>query len=171
MPERRDYECERHGTANLFVAVGAPAGRRWVRLTERRTGADLAERLRLLAEVGYPEAQQIVLVAGDLNTRPPACLYEASEPTPARRIAQTIAWHYTPEQGSRLNVAEIALSVLWRPCLWRRIDEAETPSRAVAAWERARNARQARIVWQFTPEDARVKLRRLYPVVKEQTAS
>ena len=88
-------------------------------------------------EVGYPEAQQIVLVAGDLNTRPPACLYEAFGPTAARRIAQTIAWHYTPEQGSRLNVAEIGLPVLWRPCLWRRIEEAETPSRAVAAWERA----------------------------------
>jgi len=165
-PARLDYEYERHGKANLFVAVEPLTGWRSVHVTQRHTSIDFAEELRLLVDIAYPEAQQVVLVTDNLNIHSPACLYEAFPPFEARRIASRIEWHYTPEHGSWLNIAEIELSVLHRQCLSRRIEDAPTLAREVAAWQEERNAAQAKVHWQFTTADARVKLRRLYPQLK-----
>ena len=161
-PRREDYEYERNGTRNLFLWVEPLSGRRQVCVTGRHTALDFAEQLRRLAGA-YPEAEQVVLVTDNLNTHNPASLYEAFAPEEARRIAQKIEWHYTPEHGSWLNMAETELSVLTRQCLNRRIADAETLVCEVAAWQERRDLAQTRIRWQFTTKDARIKLRRLYP--------
>lgn len=161
-----DYEYERHGTRNLFLAVEPLRGWRKVQVTERRTAVDFAEQLRQLVDEDYPKAARVVLVTDNLNTHTPACLYERFAPEEARRIAAKLEWHYTPEHGSWLNVAECELSVLSRQCLNRRIGDAETLEKRVAHWERTRNAQQVRIDWQFTTADARIKLKHLYPVHK-----
>lgn len=162
-PLRQDYEYERQGTGNIFCWVEPLLGRRGVRVTERRTAYDFAEQLRLLVDEVYPGAQRIVLVTDNLNTHHYGALYERFAPAEARRIAQRLEWHYTPEHASWLNMAEIELSVLSRQCLARRIGDIETLAREVAAWEQKRNETHAKIDWQFTTADARIKLRRLYP--------
>jgi hypothetical protein len=167
-PERQDYEYARHGVSNLFLAVEPLQGRRRVRVTERRTGQDFAEQLRVLVEEDYPQAEVIVLVTDNLNTHTLACLYERFAPDQARRIARKLEWHYTPEHGSWLNIAECELSVLARQCLDRRIPDRATLAQEVAAWEARRNAAKVTIDWQFTTAEARIKLKRLYPVLKEQ---
>lgn len=159
---REDYEYERNGTRNLFLWVEPLTGRRQVCATERRTALDFAEQLKSLV-AAYPEAQQVVLVTDNLNTHSPASLYEAFAPEEARRIAQKIEWHYTPEHGSWLNMAETELSVLGRQCLNRRIGDAATLAREVSAWQERRDRAQTPIHWQFTTQDARIKLWRLYP--------
>ena len=165
-PKREDYEYARHGTANLFLSVEPLSGWRRVRVTERRTSVDFAEELRLLVDLDYADAEQIVLVTDNLNTHTPACLYEAFSPSEARRIASRIEWHYTPEHGSWLNMAETELSVLSRQCLSQRIETAPALEAEVVAWQEERNASVAKIHWQFTTADARTKLRRLYPQLK-----
>ena len=159
---REDYEYERHGTCNLFLWVEPLSGRRQVCVTERRTALDFAHQLQSLTDA-YPEAERVVLVTDNLNTHTVACLYEAFVPEEARRIAQKIEWHYTPEHGSWLNMAETELSVLSRQCLNRRIGDAATLAQEVAVWQQQRNRIQTPIRWQFTTDDARIKLRRLYP--------
>lgn len=167
-PQREDYEYSRHGTCNLFLAVEPLRGWRRVQVTDQRTSLDFAEQLRSLVDEAYPEAQTIVLVTDNLNTHSPACLYERFDPTEAHRIAARLEWHYTPEHGSWLNMAECELSVLARQCLNRRIDDKETLIRQTTAWQDHRNEAQSSIDWQFTTADARIKLKRLYPVVKER---
>lgn len=164
---RQDSHYKRNGTLNLFLQVEPLAGKRKVRVTERRTALDCAESLRQLVEEDYPDAEVIVLVTDNLNTHSPACLYEAFPPAQARYLASKIEWHYTPEHGSWLNIAECELSVLSRQCLNRRLGNEETLVAQVAAWEAARNGASVRIDWQFTTADARIKLKRLYPVIKE----
>jgi len=168
--KRQDYEYERQGTCNLFLAVEPLRGWRKVRVTERRTAQDFAEQLRLLAEVDYPQADRIVLVTDNLNTHTLACLYERFAPAEARRIAAKLEWHYTPEHGSWLNMAECELAVLAQQCLNRRLPDQQTVMHEVNAWEERRNEAKVKINWQFTTADARIKLRRLYPVVKEQNS-
>ena len=167
-PVRQDYEYQRHGTASLFVWVEPLTGRRKVRVTARQTGLEFAEQLRLLADEDYPEAEQIVLVVDNLKTHSPACLYERFAPEEARRIARKLEWHYTPEHGSWLNVAECELSVLARQCLSRRLADVKMLQQEVAAWEHRRTQAHVTIDWRFTTADARIKLKRLYPVLKEQ---
>ena len=167
-PVRQDYEYERHGVANLFLAIEPLRGWRKVRVTDRRTRCDFAEQLRPLADEDYPQAQRIVLVVDNLNTHGPGALYEAFEPEEAHRLAARFEWHDTPEHGSWLNIAECELSVLARQCLDRRIPDKDTLAREVAAWEERRNQAAVKVVWQFTTADARIKLKRLYPVIKEQ---
>ena len=162
-PERQDYEYERQGKVNLFVSVEPLTGRHRVRVSERRTAVDFAEELRHLVDIDYPLAECVVLVTDNLNIHSPGCLYEAFSPQEARRIIDKIEWHYTPGHGSWLNIAEIALSVLHRQCLNRRVADVTGLAREIAAWQNERNAAQATINWQFTAADARVKLRRLYP--------
>ena len=164
----QDHEYERHGTCNMFLAVEPLRGQRTVRVTERRTALDFAEQLQLLADADYPQADKIVLVTDNLNTHTPGCLYERFTPPEARRIASKLEWHYTPEHGSWLNIAECELSVLARQCLDRRIPDRQTLTVEVAAWQEHRNQAHVTIHWQFTAQDARLKLRRLYPVIKEQ---
>ena len=167
-PERQDYEYARNGVCNLFMAIEPLRGWRKVRVTARHTAWDLAEQLRLLVEEDYPDAEQIVLVTDNLNTHRPACLYERFSPEQARRIARKLEWHYTPEHGSWLNIAECELSVLERQCLDRRIADESSLEQEVAAWEKGRNAKRVTVDWQFSTSEARAKLKRLYPVLKEQ---
>lgn len=167
-PHRQDYEYERHGKANVFMSVEPLAGRRRVRVTDQHTGYEFAEELRLLVEEDYPDAERVVLVVDNLSTHKPSCLYERFEPEHARRIAQKIEWHYTPEHGSWLNIAECELSVLQRQCLEQRIPDKDALIGAAAAWQASRNQMKVTVDWQFTTEDARIKLKRLYPVLKDQ---
>jgi hypothetical protein len=166
--ELEDYEYERHGTRNLFLWVEPLVGKRRVQATARRTSVDFAEVLRQLVDEDYPQAQRVVLVTDNLNTHTPAALYERFEPEEARRIANKIEWHYTPEHGSWLNIAEIELSVLSRQCLSRRVADADTLEKRVAIWERQRNSAQVTVDWQFTAADARIKLKRLYPEIRQE---
>ena len=170
-PERQDYEYERHGVCNLFLSIEPLAGRRKVRVTDRRTAQDFAEQLRVLVDEDYPDADTVVLVVDNLNTHSPACLYERFEPAMARRIATKLEWHYTPEHGSWLNIAECELSVLARQCLSRRLPDKAALIREVAAWQLRRNAAHVSVDWQFTTANARIKLKRLYPVLKEQNVT
>jgi hypothetical protein len=165
-PERFDHEYVRNGTADLFMISEPLLGWRAVKVTERRTAKDFAEVVRWLAEDVHPEAEKLVLVMDNLNTHELASLYEAFPAEQARRIAAKLEIHHTPKHGSWLNVAEIELSVLSRQCLNRRIESIEELRKEVAAWEEARNERQVEVKWQFTTADARIKLRRLYPVIQ-----
>lgn len=167
-PALQDYEYHRNGWANLFVAVEPLVGRRRVQVTERRCACDFAEFVRLLVDEDYPDAEVVVIVCDNLNTHSPTCLYERFAPEEAHRIASRIEWHYTPEHGSWLNVAECELSVLARQCLNRRIADQETLRQEVAVWQQERNQMRVTIEWQFTTQDARIQLKRLYPVFKEQ---
>jgi DDE superfamily endonuclease len=160
---RYDYEYERQGTRNLFIHCEPQAGFRHVQVTEHRTGLDFAQQMRWLVDERYPEAEVIEVVLDNLNTHKAASLYEAFAPTEARRILRKINFHYTPKHGSWLNMAEIELSVLQRQCLDRRIPDEATLKTEIQAYEERRNAEQARIDWRFSLEDARTKLKRLYP--------
>ncbi len=164
---REDYEYSRHGTANIFLAVEPLAGRRTVRVTERRTSVDFAEELKRIVEQDYCHAEKVVLVTDNLNTHTVNALYEAFKPEVARRIARRVEWHYTPEHASWLNIAEIELAALGTQCLNQRIASKDDLERQITAWQDARNRKQARVVWQFRTEDARIKLRRLYPIHKD----
>jgi hypothetical protein len=170
-PVRQDYEYERHGVCNLFMALEPLTGRRTVRVTDCRTAQDFAEELRTLIDEDQPDADVVVLVTDNLNTHGLASLYERFEPAEARRIAAKIEWHYTPEHGSWLNIAECELSVLASQCLSQRIPDKPTLVREVAAWEKRRNAVHVTVDWQFKAADARIKLKRLYPVLKEQIST
>jgi hypothetical protein len=161
---RQDYAYERNGTANIFMAVEPLIGRRKTFVTDQRTNQDFAELLRYLSDDEYPDAEKIVLVTDNLNTHSPACLYERFEPIEARRLAQRFEWHYTPEHGSWLNMAEIELSILSRQCTNRRIPSKKILASEVAAWEKDRNKLKVQINWQFKPDHARIKLKRLYPI-------
>ena len=167
-PKREDYEYQRHGTCALFLAVEPLSGFRHVWVRERRTKLDFAQVLRQLVNVVYRDAERIVLVVDNLNIHHPACLYERFDPAEARRIASKIEWHYTPEHGSWLNIAECELSVLKRQCLKGRLPTIEAVEQKASAWQERRNQAQATIDWRFTTDDARIKLKRLYPIVKVQ---
>ncbi len=161
---RIDYEYERRGTANLFLWYEPLAGRRHVEVTERRTMIDWAHAIRDLVDVHYPDAETIVLVLDNLNTHTPASLYAAFDPAEAKRIVDKLEIHYTPKHGSWLNVAEIELAILTTQCTGRRIPDQATLTEEVAAWEEARNAAGTGVNWRVTTEDARIKLKHLYPV-------
>lgn len=163
---REDYEYERRGTANLFMLFEPLAGKRHVKVTQRRTAADFAHVIKELVDEVYPAAEKIVLVMDNLNTHKPASLYEVFEPSEARRLLDKLEIHHTPKHGSWLNMAETELSVLSRQCLHRRIDNQPELSGEVAAWERRRNEAEVTVEWRFTTTDARIKLKRLYPSIQ-----
>lgn len=160
---REDYEYERNGTRNLFLACEPKRGWRHIDITERRTKQDFAQQMRWLVDVAYPEAATVRLVLDNLNTHRPAALYEAFPPPEARRIAKRLEFHYTPKHGSWLNMAEIEFSVLARSILKRRSADEASLRRQVEALERERNCTGASIAWGFSTIDARSKLHRLYP--------
>jgi DDE superfamily endonuclease len=166
-PERVDYGYERCGTANRFMTNEPLTGHRHVTVTERRTAVDCAREVRDLLEVRYPHAEKVVLVMDHLNTHKPAARYQAFEPKVARSLIDRLEIHHTPKHGSWLNMAEIALGILSRQCLDRRIPDADTLTREVAAWEQARNASPRPVHWRFTTPDARIKLKRLYPSIQD----
>lgn len=162
-PARYDHEYERAGTANIFLFCEPLAGWRRVEATERRTRLDWADQVRRLLDCDYPEAELVRLVLDNLNTHNAASLYEAFEPATARRLARRLEFHHTPKHGSWLNVAEVELSALSKQSLRGRIPDIEALAERVGAWSRQRNAAQKGVDWQFTTEDARIKLKRLYP--------
>jgi hypothetical protein len=164
--ERYDYEYERQGVANLFIFFEPLGGRRHIQVTDQRTKRDWAYFIKELIDIHYPEAELIRLVLDNLNTHVPGALYETFEPQEARRILEKIEFHYTPKHGSWLNMAEIELSALTRQCLDRRIADKEFLSTEVSAWETERNEKVVVVNWQFTTEDARIKLKRLYPSIQ-----
>ncbi len=165
--ERVDYEYERGGVVNLFMFSEPLIGKRWVDVTEHRTKVDWAHQIKQMVDQRYPEAERIVLVMDNLNTHTPASLYEAFPPMEAKRLADKLEIHYTPKHGSWLNMAEIELSVLSRQCLNRRVPDFETLEAEVEAWQERRDAKGSKIDWRFTTEDARIKLKRLYPSLQE----
>jgi transposase len=165
-PERYDSEYERNGVGHLFMFFEPLNGQRLVKVTERRTAVDWAHQIRELTEVRYPHAKRITLVMDNLNTHVGASLYKAFKPQEARRILDKLDIHYTPKHGSWLNMAEIELSVLSRQCLDRRIPDQQFLEREVKAWEEKRNASPAPVDWRFTTENARIKLKRLYPTLE-----
>ena len=166
-PERYDYEYERNGVANLFMFFEPLGGVRHVKVTERRTKADWAECMAELVDIHYPKAQVIEVVLDNLNTHNPAALYEVYEPAKARRILRRLRFHYTPKHGSWLNMAEIELSAMSRQCLSGRIPDSYTLIGQVAAWEQSRNDVELKMDWRFTSSDARIKLKRLYPLMHD----
>ncbi len=161
--ERYDHVYVRNGVASLFLACEPLQGWRCVEVTSQRRRTDWAGFIRFLLEGRYRQAERVVLIMDQLNTHSPASLYEAFPPEEANRLADRIEIHHTPKHGSWLNMAEIELSALGRQCLSRRIARADTLKRQIAAWEDRRNACTTRVQWQFTTEDARTKLRSLYP--------
>ncbi len=164
-PERIDYEYERNGTANLFMVFEPLAGRRWVKVTDRRTAIDFAVVVRETID-SYPDAEVIVWVMDNLNTHKMASLYEAPSPEEARRLIDLLEVHYTPKHGSWLNMAETELSVLTKQCLNRRLADKPTLIRETTAREAYRNNARRRVNWQFTTANARIKLKRLYPSIQ-----
>jgi hypothetical protein len=165
-PEREDYEYERKGTANIFILTEPLSGFRHVSVRERKTAKDWAEEIKYLLESLYPEADRIRLVCDNLNTHGPGSLYEAFPPEEARALAKRLEIHHTPKHGSWLNIAENELSALTIQCLDRRIPDIETLRKETKAWEVKRNAMQKGVDWQFTTKDARIRLKRLYPVIQ-----
>jgi transposase len=165
--QRHDYEYERGGVVNVFLFCEPLRARRWVDVTERRTKRDWAHQIKELVDERYPEAERIALVMDNLNTHTPASLYEAFEPAEAKRLAKKLEIHYTPKHGSWLNMAEIELSVLSRQCLDRRVPNFEALEAEVAAWQERRDETGGKIEWRFSTEDARIKLKRLYPSLQE----
>lgn len=158
-----DYEYVRNGVCNIFMANEALRGNRFVSITERKTKIDWAIFMKAISDDYYPEAERITIVMDNLGTHTPGAFYEAFEPAEAKRILDRFEFVYTPKHGSWLNVAEIELNVLFSQCLNRRIDNIETVKKEVEAWQKDRNNKEANIDWQFTIDDARIKLKRLYP--------
>jgi transposase len=164
-PERFDYEYQREGVSNLFMFFEPLTGDRHVEVTDQRTSIDYAQQMKYLVDERHPQAKKIRVVQDNLNTHVKASLYKAFAPAEARRILDKLEFHYTPKHGSWLNMAEIELSVLNRQCLDRRISDKDVLTNEVAAWEKRRNQNFSPVDWRFTTEDARIKLKRLYPSV------
>jgi hypothetical protein len=162
-PQRYDYEYERVGTATVLLCTEPLTGWRTIDIAEHRTAVAWAHQIKHLLDAWYPEAAKVLLVCDNLNTHKIASLYEACAPTEARRLARRLELHYTPKHGSWLNMAEIERSVLTKQCLDRRIPAIETLRQETKAWEHERNTKQTGVDWQFTTEDARIRLKRLYP--------
>ena len=162
---RHDYQYKRAGTANLFMAFAPLEGARYVKVTSHRGKTDDAHFLAELADIHFADADKIIFVQDNLNTHSSASLYATFEPVKARRIADKFEWHHTPKHGSWLNMAKAELSVLSRQCLKERVGSQKDLARDVSAWVEARNKIRSIADWQFKNEDARIKLRKLYPSV------
>ena len=162
---REDYEYERLGVCNVFMACEPLAGRRMTQVTERKTKLDWAHFIDDIAK-HYPEAERITLVMDNFNTHTAGSLYEAFAPDKAKALWDRFEFVYTPKHGSWLNMAEIELNVLIGQCLDRRIGSIDTLRSEVAAWQVHRDQLKAKLNWQFTCSKARVKLSRLYPILQ-----
>jgi len=167
--ERYDYEYCRNGTVNLFVVLDVHRPWRKVRLTERRTARDYAQCMRELVDIDFPQADKIRVVQDNLSTHSPGALYQAFPPAEARRILRRLEFHHVPKHTSWLNMVEIEIGVLRGQCLNRRIANPKRLASEIAAWERQRNAADARIKWMFTTEKARAKMGRAYPATLKES--
>ncbi len=155
-----------NGTANIFLFTEPLAGWRKAIVSERRTAVDWATEIRRLLEHDYADSDKVILVCDQLNIHKLASLYEAFEPTIARRLVERLEIHHTPKHGSWLNIAENELSALTRQCLDRRTPDRETLERETTAWYIQRNRKQLSVDWQFSTADARIRLNRLYPQIE-----
>jgi len=162
-PTRVDHEYVRNGVAEVFLEVEPLTGKRHVAAAEHRTSKDWAWWIQGMLDERYPNSVRVCLVLDNLNTHRLASLYQTFEPQEARRLAERIEFHHTPKHGSWLNMAEIELSALSGQCLNRRIPDLGTMQRHISAWENDRNNRQPKIHWHFSTNDARIKLKQLYP--------
>jgi hypothetical protein len=165
-PRKVDYEYVRNGVCNQLVVCEPLRGWRRIQLRERRTKKDWARCIRELVEVHYPQARKIRLVLDNLNTHAGGSLYETFPAAQARWLAERLEFHYTPKHASWLNMAEIEIRILSQQCLDRRIESMEQMEAEVGAWERTRNAKQARIHWTFTVATARHKMKKVYPSIE-----
>lgn len=163
-PVKYDYEYKRNGVCNIFMACEPLAGKRLVKVTEKKTKIDWAYFLEEIAEL-YPDAERITLVMDNLNTHTPGSLYEAFQPAKAKHLWDRYDFVFTPKHGSWLNMAEIELNVITGQCLNRRIDNIEEVRKEAAAWQQYRNNKNSKVNWRFTTDDARIKLARLYPSI------
>ena len=162
-PKKYDYEYVRNGVADIFMMFEPLVARRYTAVTETRTKIDFAHCLRDLSDKYYPFAEKIVLIMDNLNTHKLASLYEAFVPNEARRLAERFEIHYTPKHGSWLNMAEIEIGIMSKQCLKRRIPTKEEMVYQVKAWTCSRNSSNLSVDWRFTTDDARIKLKHLYP--------
>ena len=165
--ERYDYEYQRNGVRNLFLFFSPLVSWRHIKITQQRTHRDWANCMKDLVDVHFPEATRIRLIQDNLNTHNPVFLYEVFEPTEAKRILDKLEFHFTPKHGSWLNMAEIEFSVLSRQCLNRRIGDEASLVQEINSWVNNRNHSQATVNWQFTTDDARIKLKKLYPSIND----
>lgn len=162
-PQRYDYQYERNGTVTNFMFFEPLGNRRRVSVREHKTKLDFAEEIAYMLDVDYPDAEVVVLVMDNLNTHKIGSLYDCYPPEQARAYVKRLEIHPTPKHGSWLDAAEIELSILTKQCLSRRIGDIETYRHEVKAWQDDRNASGKGVDWQFTTDDARIKLKRLYP--------
>ena len=165
IPARFDYEYERNGVSNLFMFYEPFGVKRYVSITDRRTKIDWAFQIKELLDNHYPNVKKVVLIMDNLNTHTGASLYETFAPNEARRLLERLEIHYTPKHGSWLNIAEIELRVLSGQCLNRRIPDKKTLEQEVTQWQIKRNFLQAKVDWRFYTDNARIKLKRLYPTI------
>jgi hypothetical protein len=167
-PAREDDEYKRCGTANIFLCVEPLTGRTVVTATEHRAKIDFAHFIRDLCDGPYSNAEKLVVVMDNLNTHSLASLYEAFPPAEARRLVEKLEVHHTPKHGSWLDIAEIQLSVLARQCLGQRIGSLNELRKILESWSTRHHAESHSISWRFTADDARIKLRRLYPILDSE---
>ena len=160
---RIDYEYKRKGSVSAFLFTAPFQGWRRVSVRERHTGIDWAEEVKYLLDEVYQDAQRVTLVCDNLSTHRLTSLYKAFPAEEALRLASRLEIVYTPKHGSWLNIAEIELSVFSRQCLNRRIPDIETLRSEAEVWQTSRNQMANRVNWRFTTQDARIKLKRLYP--------
>ena len=165
--ERYDYEYKRNGVRNLFLFFSPLASWRHIKVTEQRTHLEWADCMKDLVDVHFPKATRMRLIQDNLNTHNPVFLYAVFEPAEAKRILDKLEFHFTPKHGSWLNMAEIEFSVLSRQCLNRRIGDEASLVHEIDTWEENRNLSQATVNWQFSTEDARIKLKKLYPSIND----
>lgn len=164
-PTRYDYEYIRHGVQNLFIFFAPLHNWREVKVTDTRTQVDWAYCMKDLVDLYFPNAQCIRVVMDNLSTHNPALLYNVFAPAEAKRILDRLEFHFTPKHGSWLNMAEIELSVLNRQCLDQYIPDRDTLAQQISAWTNRRNHEQATVIWRFTTDDARIRLKKLYPSI------
>ena len=164
-PEKVDYEYERNGVANVFMISEPLAGKRDTIVNETRNAIDFAHVLKHTSDVMYPHAEKIILLTDNLNIHITASLYKAFSPGEAHRIANRFEWHYTPKHGSWLNMAEIEIRVMCQQTLGKPMPDMESFRKQVKDWNIRRNIECGKINWQFTTKDARIKLKKLYPVI------
>jgi hypothetical protein len=162
-PERYDCEYRRNGSANLFVFLDAHKSQRHVKVTDHRTARDLADCIRDLIDVHYPDAERIRVVMDNRSTRTTGTLYESFAAPEACRVLQRLEFHCTAKHASWLHMVEIEIGVLRGQCLDRRIGERDVLASKIDAWQRQRNVSSARVNWRFTTQKARHKFARTYP--------
>ena len=164
-PKKFDYEYKRKGTCSIFVFNQPLTGWICANARERRTAIDFAHEIKELFTVHFPKAIKVRLASDNLNTHVPASLYKAFPAKEARELLRRLEFHYTPKHGSWLNMAEISISLLARNCINRRIPDLHTLNKEISAWCNIHNLTRTPVNWQFTTDDARIKLRRLYPQI------